>query len=217
MKRYFFFNSTLKVISKSPTMFLIKKTINTLNKMNSLLYSKLSSRKLIQIMVSKMKLHNTYFKSICFAGALAQAESAEYIQLIEKMDHLSELSNWQKLLLCSSIVSSPVYHKEGLKFHIDWPLQNKDILQYVEISLAFENIDFNEEWTAHCVPCKAKNEGDDTTSRETKDLFLVQTFDDKKSIYVFEKEEGLIYLRKYFEHVPIVANAKDPITDDPWF
>lgn len=125
---------------------------------------------------------------------------------------LLELSNWQKFLVCDTIVSSPTYQKEGVAFfrnekivniHYDFDIRRKPV--------AFKNSDdyANERLIFYGFICKVTVEKSDYP----KLLYVTQTYDDKKSVYVLRPENEMgIFLHKYFKNVPVLMNVRDLAT-----
>lgn len=153
-----------------------------------------------------------------FAGAL-EKESAEYIELVEKKDNLFSLTKWQKIMLCSTILTTPVYRNDRLEHTAHWIDHDESNLEYEKKKLLFKSTDAakyaKEDFYADVFHCKGYINAKDSDSSASTDLYATRTYDDKDSIIVSEEDnDGRIYLvGKYFKHVPVLMNAHEPFIE----
>lgn len=150
-----------------------------------------------------------------FSGALRD-ESPKYVQMIEERDNISELSIWQKYLLCTNIVLSPNYEENRRKFRLNWIKYNRmaetNIHLYRRKCLSFVNDEYNKEsWCAECLYCNSQQK--DPPAHPTN-LILTRAYNDKHSLYVLVEKDGKIHLKDYAKNVAILMNARVPFTND---
>lgn len=138
----------------------------------------------------------------------------KYVQLIETKDDLSELSVFQKFLLCASIIETPSYQKKGLKFDVDTTSYDKDSFKYVEKPLSFMNGKYaGKKLPTNCITCEAYLYGENK-ERVLMNLFLTRSYSDKHSVITLIGENEEFYLDKSFKNISLLINAHDRATKD---
>lgn len=131
------------------------------------------------------------------------------------------MSIWQNFLLCSSIISSPIYENDRSNFSFDWTSFKKNAVQENTIKhenklLTFKNEEhFAEEWISDYVYCKSSIQEDLDPLTTKKNLLITRSYDDNFSIYVSTEENGITVLSGYFKNVHILMNAHVPTLNDP--
>lgn len=150
-------------------------------------------------------------KALSFLAGVIEHESPAYYTLIQKRYDLLDLWKWQRYVLCESIVSTPIYHQEGVEFITDFTVFNPGNLSPTRKPLHFRTGEYSDEkLTFECFICKVKR----LIKKEKKqtNLYVTQSYDNKNSIYVLKAEEDGIILDKYFLNVPELMNVHDTST-----
>lgn len=142
------------------------------------------------------------------------------MKLIEEQDDLSQLTVWQKYLLCSSIIWSPAHEKDRREFRLYWGHYKKNAEtgnhQYKKKELKIATDDHKEEnLLADCLYCTASAKAVSQPSDRTKNLLVTRAYNDKNSFYILIEERGVVRLKEYIKNSPILMNARVPFTNDP--
>lgn len=157
-----------------------------------------------------------------FTDAL-EAESPEYLKLVARKNDLLALTEFQRQLSCASVLSSPIYRKENrLHFTKDLIDIDKAALKFNEVKerpLSFINEKFiSKNLKATCIPCYGSEETP-TDSSDITALCLTQSYNDRDSLYVIQKDDTdeRWYLNNYFEKNPVLKNVHETIAEGKIF
>lgn len=134
-------------------------------------------------------------------------ESPDYMTGVKGSYTFSNLSQRQKFVLCASILSNKVFHRQHLEFSFDWmndiiEKNTNEVLDY-EKNVLLETIDSSELPAVPCILCKAV---EDVTIKNSKttNLYVTNSYRNSYSAFVFiEKGDG-IWLHSGFRNIPVL-------------
>lgn len=126
---------------------------------------------------------------------------------VEGRDTFSNLSKRQKLVLCASILSSKIFHKERLEFSFNWmnDIADKRIDEPLdhEKKVLLTTIDSTELPAVHCILCKAVEDVTQKNSKTTN-VYVTRSYESSYSAFVLiERNEG-IFLHSGFKNIPVL-------------
>lgn len=156
-----------------------------------------------------------------FAEALKN-ESSAYVHLIEEKDDLLALTKWNRAVLCTSILSSPIFRKKRLEYSTKWILDHINAFKYEDKAVTFQFTNHDEEimstFMYNCIICKGFADGDDEKSQST-DLCITRSYDNRGSVYIIKLSNEIDTLDKYeyFEKVAVLMNVQKTVANDSLF
>lgn len=146
-----------------------------------------------------------------FSVALS-TESPKYMDQIKRRDDLSISTKMERLILCASILSSHVYHKNNLEISFEWidtTYRTPGTVNFEEKFVSFKNVGPMEvKMKTECFLCRGFENGKDTNSRSTK-LYIARTYEDRQSAIVLKEGiDGTIVPDQYFKNIAILISKQ---------